>query len=223
MVVTIDGPSGVGKSTVTRHVASELGMPYLDTGAMYRAATLAALRAGIDPADEPAVIAAVEAATIDYVDGSVMLDGASVAAEVRSPEVTTAVSTVAAIAEVRRICVELQRAWVKQHGGRAVVEGRDIGSVVFPEAPVKVFLTASPAVRAARRAGDREARGNDIADVAADMRRRDHHDSTRETSPLQPASDAIELDTSELDVQAVTDAVLALVDAFEREQRHPTR
>jgi cytidylate kinase len=223
VVVTIDGPSGVGKSTVTRLVADELGVPHLDTGAIYRAATLAVLNAEVEIADEPAVIQVVAAMEVEYGRGQVWLDGDEVTADVRSPAVTGAVSAVSAIAAVRDICVELQREWVRKRGGSAVVEGRDIGSVVFPDAPVKVFLTAPPEVRAARRAGDREVAGVAISDIASDMARRDRHDSNREVSPLQPAADAVVLDTAALDAQGVVDAVLALVDAANREDRYAGR
>ena len=164
MVVAIDGPSGVGKSTVARGVASALGLAYLDTGSTYRAATLAVLRAGADPLDPSAVIAVVERADIAYIDGVICLEGETVGNDVRSPEVTATVSAVSAVPEVRHRIVEMQRAWVRGHGD-AVVEGRDIGTVVFPDAPVKVYLTARPEVRAARRAGDAEASGRDLEDI----------------------------------------------------------
>jgi cytidylate kinase len=220
VVVTIDGPSGVGKSTVTRRVAEELGLPYLDTGAVYRAATLAVLRAGIDLEDHAAVTASVAGATIDYADGVVTLDGDAVVRDVRSQAVTGAVSAVSAVAEVRELCVAMQRAWVDRRGGNAVVEGRDIGTVVFPNAAVKVFLTAPADVRAARRAGDREAEGASVDAIAADLHRRDRYDSTRTVSPLRPADDAMVLDTAALDVQGVVDAVLGLVDASDRGSRY---
>jgi len=210
VVIAIDGPSGVGKSTVARGVAEALGVGYLDTGATYRAATLAVLEAGVDPTDDAAVVPVVARAAIAYEDGEVRLDGRPVGTEVRSAEVTAAVSPVSAIPEVRRIVVAIQREWVAERGGRAVVEGRDIGTVVFPLAPVKVFLTARPEVRAARRAGDAEAADADVGAVEADLRRRDEYDSTRETSPLQPAADAVIVDTSSMTADEVIGAVLAL-------------
>lgn len=217
MVVAIDGPSGVGKSTVTRRVSAELGLPYLDTGATYRAATLAVLESGTDPKDAVAVLEVVRGITIDYLDGVVWLDGRPVVTEVRSSAVTAAVSVVSAYPEVRAVIVALQREWVVRHGGSAVVEGRDIGTVVFPDAPVKVFLTAPSEIRAARRAGDAEVAGTSVDVIAADLARRDHHDSTRTISPLEPAADANVLDTGDLDVQSVVDAVLSLVQTHERE------
>lgn len=220
MVIAIDGPGGVGKSSVTRGVAAELGLPYLDTGATYRAATLAVLRAGVAPEAEGEVFDVVRTATIDYVDGVVTLDGEAVGAAVRTPEVTGAVSAVSAFPQVREHIVALQRTWVARRSGRAVVEGRDIGTTVFPGAAVKVFLTARPEVRAERRAGDSEAAGATVGEIAEDLEQRDRRDSTRETSPLRPAEDAVVLDTSDLDLQGVIDAVLALVESAERGELH---
>jgi cytidylate kinase len=211
VVVAIDGPGGVGKSTAARAVAAVLGFEHLDTGATYRAATLAALRAGADPGDKNAVLAAVSRARIAYEAGVVFLDGEPVSEEARADDVNAAVSDVSAHAEVRELVVAMQRAWVDERGGRAVVEGRDIGTVVFPEAEVKVFITASPEVRAARRAGDAESADKAVSDIEADLRRRDHIDSTREASPLTPALDAVVIDTSEMGIEEVRDAILTLV------------
>lgn len=219
MVIAIDGPGGVGKTTVSRAVARELGIPHLDTGATYRVATLAALRAGADTADEDAVLAAVKSATMRFPESGVYLDGGDVSAEIRGDAVTATVSAVAAMAEVRRYLVALQREWVIEHGGSAVVEGRDIGTVVFPNASVKVFLTADPAVRASRRARDAEALGRPADEIAADLERRDGIDSNREASPLQPADDAVVIDTTDLGLEAVLDRVLALV-GDDRPRRH---
>ena len=211
MVIAIDGPGGAGKSTVARAVAAELQLAHLDTGATYRAATLAALRAGADPTDGPAVLTAVEAATIEYIDGVIHLDGQPVAAAARGDTVNAAVSAVSAHSDVRRRIVAVQRDWVASRGGAAVVEGRDIGTVVFPDAPVKVFITARADVRAARRAGDAEAADKEVAEIEADLRRRDHIDSTRQASPLKPAHDAVVVDTSDMGVAEVTRIVLDLV------------
>lgn len=212
LIVAIDGPSGVGKSTVARAVAGARGMHHLDTGATYRAATVAVLDAAIDPADEAPVIACVAEIDIGYDRGTVTLDGVDVTRQVRDADVTAAVSVVAAHAEVRRLIVDMQRAWVARRSGGAVVEGRDIGSVVFPDAPVKVFLTADPDVRAARRAGDAEADGSEPEAVARELARRDHIDSTREASPLQAAPGAHVIDTSEMGIDEVVDTVLGFVD-----------
>ena len=211
MVVAIDGPSGVGKSTVARAVASALGVPYLDTGSYYRAVTHVALRAGISPEDEPGILQAIGEAEFEVVDGALTLDGADISAEIRGPEVTAAVSTVAAHPDVRHAVVAMQRAWADEQGGDAVVEGRDIGTVVFPDAPVKVFLTADAETRARRRAGDPEAEGATLQELVADMRRRDAADSSRAASPLRPADDAVEIDTTDLSIAEVVRRVLDLV------------
>lgn len=211
MVIAIDGPGGVGKSTVTRRLATLLGLSFLDTGATYRAATVAALNAAADLDNEAEVLAAVQESEIAYENGVILLDGDSAAEATRSEEVTQAVSAVSAYPSVREHVVEMQRQWVADHGGRAVVEGRDIGTVVFPDAPVKVFLTASAEIRAARRAGDAEAANLEVTDIVADLNRRDHLDSTRKTSPLRPADDAVEVDTSGLGIEEVVAVILGLV------------
>ena len=209
-VVALDGPSGTGKSTVARRLAARLDARYLDTGAMYRAATLAVLRAGADPADGVAVTKVVEDAEIalstDPAAPEVLLNGADVSAEVRSAEVTGAVSAVSAVPSVRAQLVAQQRRLIGSGG--IVVEGRDIGSVVWPMARPKVYLTASPAARARRRAG--ELPGTDVAAVAADIARRDRLDSTRAASPLMRADDAVELDTTDLDVEQVVERLVEL-------------
>lgn len=211
MVITIDGPSGVGKSTVTRRVAAARGVDYLDTGSMYRAATVAALRAGV-PLDDPvAVTDVIERSDIRYVDGVILLNGEDVSDDVRTDEVTGAVSAVSAIPAVRHRLVEFQRAWVTERGGNAVVEGRDIGTVVFPDAPAKIFLTARPEVRSARRAGDAEAANLSAETIETKMRERDRQDSTRAVSPLAPADDAIIIDTSDLSLGEVVESVLEVV------------
>jgi len=209
-VIAMDGPSGTGKSTVARGVATRLGARYLDTGAMYRAATLAVLQAGVDPADGVRVTEIVEKADIevgtDPAAPAVRLGGVSVDREIRSAEVTGAVSAVSAVPAVRAQLVAAQRALIED--GPIVVEGRDIGSVVWPTAHPKVFLTASAQVRARRRAGELDAAADgaaqsDVAAVAADIERRDHLDSTRAASPLTQADDAVVVDTTELDIDEV--------------------
>ena len=213
MVIAIDGPGGVGKSTVARRVAAARGLGYLDTGATYRAAALAALHAGADLADHIAVAGAVVGATIEYVNGVIMLNGRDVSKEIRTAQATAASSAVAAIGDVRTIVVAMQRAWVEARDGKAVVEGRDIGTVVFPAATLKIFLTARPEVRAARRAGDPEAGGAAVAEVRDALDERDHRDSTREVSPLRPAPDAYVIDTSDMSLDAVVAEVLTEVDS----------
>jgi cytidylate kinase len=217
-VIALDGPSGSGKSTVARGVARALELPYVDTGVMYRAATLAVLRAGVSTADPAAVERVVGAAEISLSSDPdapcVRLDGDDVTAEIRGPEVTAAVSAVSAVPAVRRQMVAQQRAL---SAAGAVVEGRDIGTAVAPDAPVKVFLDADPAVRAARRAGDSDAgvrtEGDVVSAVAQDLARRDRLDSTRQASPLQAAPDAVHLDSSALSADEVIARVLELARA----------
>lgn len=213
MVIAIDGPGGVGKSTVSRRIAQSLQLPYLDTGSTYRAATLAVLREGVDPSDPEAVCRVLSTADVGYEPNGPTLGGVDVSIAVRLPEVTATVSEVSSHPGLRTLIVEMQRAWVADHGGSAVVEGRDIGSVVFPNAAVKVFLTAKPAVRAARRADDSEVSGRDMATVAEELAARDHADSTREASPLRAASDAVTIDTTDLSIDDVVGRILDLVAA----------
>jgi cytidylate kinase len=205
-VIAVDGPSGVGKSTVSRRVADHFGLDHLDTGALYRAATLAVLEAGVDRADTEAVIEVVARAEIDQTDGITTLDSTDVSQVIRSDAVTGAVSEVSAIAGVRRILVEMQRRWVEERGGRAVVEGRDIGSVVFPHAALKVYLTADPEERARRRAGEA---GTDHGATREAIERRDAFDSNRAVSPLTVADGAIVIDTTDLTLPEVVDLVVA--------------
>ncbi len=212
MVITIDGPGGVGKSTVANAVAEALGLPHLDTGATYRAAALAVLRAGGDPDDPEAVLEALDGVVLSFDDGTVILDGENVSGEIRSPEVTEGSSAVAVHPTVRERIVELQRSWLWDRGGSGVVEGRDIGTVVFPDAELKVYLTASPEVRAARRAGDAEAAGKTVDEIADELRARDHADSTRAASPLRPADDAVIIDTGDLAAEQVTALTLRYVE-----------
>jgi CMP/dCMP kinase len=201
-VIAIDGPAGSGKSTVARRLADRLGLDYLDTGAMYRAVTFAALRRGIDPADVEPVEKLARTVEMEVAPDRVEVDGVDATIEIRGPEVSRAVSLVAANPGVRRELVRRQREWtVARDGG--VLEGRDIGSVVFPDAVLKVYLNARPDVRAERRA--HEVTDLDYETVAADMARRDALDQGRETDPLVRADGAFELDTSDMSVDEIVD------------------
>lgn len=221
LILAVDGPSGTGKSTMCRALAKQLDAKYVDTGAMYRVATLAVLRAGVDPADTDAVIEATTDLPLEVSDDpdstAVLFAGEDVSGEIRGPEVTKHVSAVSAIPEVRVNLVELQRKLARE-AGRAIVEGRDIGTVVLPDAPAKVYMTASAEVRAKRRydqdiAAGREA---DFEAVLADVKRRDDADSSRKTSPLRPADDAEVVDTSEMTPETVLAALTAVVERSAR-------
>ncbi|HET6795331.1 MAG TPA: (d)CMP kinase [Acidimicrobiales bacterium] len=206
-LVAIDGPGGSGKSTVARTVAARLGLDHLDTGAMYRAVTWAALRDGVALDDGPAL--GRLAGTFDLqLDDGVIVDGTDVTEAIRGPEVTAAVSQVSAHTQVRVAMVRRQRQWAAARGG-GVVEGRDIGSVVFPHAEVKVFLTASEEERARRRAV--QVGAADASAVAGSLAERDRMDSIRAASPMVVATDAVVLDTTDRDVDQVVEEVLALL------------
>jgi cytidylate kinase len=209
MIVAIDGPSGTGKSTVSRKVAELTGLPHLDTGAFYRAATLAALRRDA-VVDEDRLIALVTQADLDQRDGHMFLGGEDVSGEIRGEPVTAAVSTVAAVPRVREILVQHQRHWVAERGDRAVVEGRDIGSVVFPDAEVKIYLDATPEVRARRRAAQT---GEEVDEVLTDIHRRDGLDSGRTASPLMIPLGAVVIDTSDMSFDHVVAEVMRHVEA----------
>jgi cytidylate kinase len=217
-VVAIDGPAGSGKSTTARGVADALGLHTLDTGAMYRAVTLAAMNAGVDVDDGEAVAAVAEQAGIDLGDGSVRLDGRDVSAEIRGPEVTAAVSAVSSHPAVRKVLVDRQRAWVREHGG-GVVEGRDIGTVVFPEAAVKVFLNADDGVRAVRRRLEEAASSRSVAvdTVREALTQRDRADASlgRALRPEDAAPDALIVDTTNSSVDEVVAAIVERVRAAE--------
>ena len=198
-VIAIDGPAGAGKSTVARALADRLGLEYLDTGAMYRAVTYAAMRRGIDTTDLDVVAQLARDLTLKVGDYGVLVDGVDATKEIRSHEVTTAVSAVAANSAVRAELVRRQRAWANARGG-GVLEGRDIGSVVFPDAELKLYLTASPRVRAERRVAEA---GGDVEEIAAAIERRDHHDSSRKDGPLVEADGSIVVDTTGLSIDEV--------------------
>ncbi|WP_425302638.1 (d)CMP kinase [Nocardia wallacei] len=212
----MDGPSGTGKSSVSRKLATRMAARYLDTGAMYRVATLRVLRADVDLTDAVAIATAVKDLPLtigtDPAHEVIELDGEDVSAEIRGNEVTKAVSAVSAVPEVREQLVALQRE-IAVAAGRIVVEGRDIGTVVLPDADAKIYLTASAEARAFRRNQQNiaEGRGDDYEAVLADVQRRDNLDSTRAVSPLRPAADAVLVDTSELTREQVIDELYQVV------------
>ncbi len=211
-VLALDGPAGAGKSTVARRCAQLLGLTVLDTGAMYRAVTIACLHSGVDLQDGAACARIGQSVAIVLEDdGRVFLDGRDVTAEVRTPEITATVSTVSAHAMVRDIMVRHQRLWAEHHGA-GVVEGRDIGTVVFPAARVKVFLVASNFERARRRLNDEVEAGRTVNfdDLLADLERRDRIDSERVSSPLKPADDAVLIDTTGRSIDDVVDHIVSL-------------
>ena len=203
-VIAIDGPAGSGKSTVARAVAKRLGLAHLDTGAMYRSVALAALRANLDTTDLDATAKLARKTHIYVGPDGVFVDGDDATDAIRTEEVTKAVTAVASNPQVREVMVERQRQWITNNAG-GVLEGRDIGTVVCPDATVKVYLVADPEVRAKRRAAEH----GDA--VAQDMRRRDTADSTRDVSPLMRADDAVEIDTTQLSIGDVVDVVMGLV------------
>ncbi|MBM7172944.1 (d)CMP kinase [Streptomyces sp. G44] len=213
VIVAIDGPSGTGKSSTSKAVAAQLGLSYLDTGAQYRAITWWMVHNGIDLTD-PSAIAAV-AGKPEIVSGTdpaaptITVDGTDVAGPIRTTEVTSKVSAVSAVPEVRTRITELQRVIARSAEKGIVVEGRDIGTTVLPDADLKIFLTASPEARAARRSG--ELKGADVKATQEALIKRDAADSSRKTSPLAKADDAVEVDTTELTLQQVIECVVTLV------------
>lgn len=206
--IAIDGPAGSGKSTVAKLLAQRLRLEYLDTGAMYRAVTFAVLRRGIDPADMGLVADVARSVELEINGGEVRVDDVDASIEIRGPEVSRAVSIVAANPGVRQELRQRQREWVQQRGG-GVVEGRDIGTVVIPDAMLKVYLTADPQVRAVRRAA--EVTDLEYETVAADMVRRDTLDQGRDDSPLRSAPDAVQIDTTALDIDQIVDDLVRRV------------
>jgi CMP/dCMP kinase len=207
-VIAIDGPAGAGKSTVARALAARLGLEYLDTGAMYRAVTFAAMRRGIDTTDIDVVAELARRVDLDIGERGVFVDGVDATAAVRTRDVTSAVSAVAANSGVRAELVRRQRAWAKQRDG-GVLEGRDIGSVVFPDAELKLFLTASPRVRAERRVAEA---GGDVDEIEASITFRDNYDSTRDDSPLTEADGSIVVDTTGLTIDEVLHRIERLLE-----------
>jgi cytidylate kinase len=210
-VIAIDGPAGAGKSTVARRVANLVNIPYLDTGAMYRCVALQCLRQSVDAEDKHAVAKIANEIQITLRESDVALNGEDVTDLIRTAEVASIVSLIAVHSPVRDAMRTQQRQWIQQNGG-GVVEGRDIGTVVFPEADVKIFLTASPLERAKRRV---EQNGGILEEVAAGIAERDRIDSTREDSPLKPAHDSIVVDSSG---KSIDDVVDEIVNAFHNKQ-----
>ena len=208
MVIAIDGPAGAGKSTIARALAARLGLQYLDTGAMYRAVTVAAARRGIEPSDVDRVALLAREVDIEVVDGRVSVDGIDATDAIRSAETTAAVSAVAANSGVRAELRARQREWAVERGG-GVVEGRDIGSVVFPDADLKLFLTASPRTRAERRVAES---GGDVDEIERAIARRDYLDSTRDDSPLTEASGSVVVDTTGLGIDEVLERIIGLME-----------
>ena len=206
-VVAIDGPAGAGKSTVSKALAARLGLEYLDTGAMYRAVAFGVLRRGVAPSDVVTVADLADEIEVEVSAAGVVVDGVDATAAIRGREVTDAVSAVAANQRVRDVLVERQRAWVAERGG-GVVEGRDITTVVLPDADLKLFVTASPRVRAERRVAEL---GGDVAEIEASIIERDRRDSTREASPLMRSDAATVIDTSDMSVDEVVATVIAMV------------
>ena len=210
-IVAIDGPAGAGKSTIAKALAIALNIPYLDTGAMYRMVTYAALRDGIDLNNESTVADIAKSLNVVMSSDRFIVDDVDVTDIIRGPQVTEAVSTVAALSSVRSELRAAQRTWVENAGG-GVVEGRDIGTVVFPDATLKVFLTASPAVRAQRRVAQS---GGDVVEIEEQIRQRDHLDSTRADSPLRESNDSLFIDTTDLSIDAVVKQITSSVESIE--------
>jgi cytidylate kinase len=217
LVIAIDGPAGAGKSTVAQKLAARLGLNYVDSGATYRAAALKVLEAGVSPGDETAVVEVIVHTEIRFAtDGgrsSVWLDGRDVTQAIRSPEVTLAAAKVSRLPEVRKKLIALQRSLVQGHG--VVMEGRDIGTVVFPQAPLKIFLKAEVEERARRRLNQdqEEGRASTLEQTAYEIGRRDQLDAERKLSPLVPAPDSVEIDSTQLSAEQVVDKILELVRA----------
>lgn len=212
-VIAIDGPAGAGKSTIARALAERLGLEYLDTGAMYRAITYAAMRRGIALDDTAAVGSFARDATLEVGEHAVLVDGMNATDAIRTPEVTAAVSKVAANSEVRAEMRARQQAWAAERGG-GVIEGRDIGSVVFPDAELKLYLTASPRTRAQRRVSET---GGDVDEIEAAIAARDHHDSSRADSPLTLADGSIVVDTTGSSIEEVLAHIESLMSKGSRE------
>lgn len=227
VIVAIDGPSGTGKSSTSKAVAAQLGLRYLDTGAQYRAITWWMLNNGVDVSDPERIAAQADRPVIvsgtDPQAPAISVDGTDAAGPIRTQEVTSAVSAVSAVPQVRTRITELQRSIAAEARGGIVVEGRDIGTTVLPDADLKVFLTASPEARAARRSG--ELKGKDATGLAATQQaltERDKADSSRKTSPLKKADDAVEVDTTDLTLEQVIECVVTLVEKAAAAKAQPS-
>ena len=204
-VIAIDGPAGAGKSTVAKLVAEATGLPYLDTGAMYRCVALQSVRTGISSTNEQAVATIAETVDITLDGAQCCLNGEDVSQEIRSSDIASIVSVIAAHSPVRSAMRSQQQRWIQQHNG-GVVEGRDIGTVVFPNADVKIFLTASPEERASRRVGQT---GGHLSEIAHNIAERDRIDSERQDSPLRPAVDAIVVDSTGRTIEEVVGLIVS--------------
>ncbi|SKB25082.1 cytidylate kinase [Acetoanaerobium noterae] len=212
MIIAIDGPAGAGKSTIAKKVADSLGYVYIDTGAMYRAFTYELLTSSISLSDIEEITKVLEKTNIEFKNNEIFLNNLNVTNEIRSKNVTANVSTVSAIPQVREKLVDLQRKIASE--SNSILDGRDIGTVVFPNAELKIFLTASVKIRALRRYNELIAKDKniDINEIEAEIEKRDKLDSSRETSPLIKASDAIEIDTSDLSIDEVANTILKLAE-----------
>ena len=215
IAVAIDGPAGAGKSTIARAAAAQLGFVYVDTGALYRTIGLAVCRRGIDGTDVPGILATLPEIQVGltYQDGAqhVLLDGEDVSDAIRTPQISTYASQVSSVPEVRAYLLDLQRDLARRQS--VIMDGRDIGTVILPDAKVKIFLTASPEKRAARRCAELREKGQDVTveSILADMERRDALDASRAVAPLKQAEDAVLVDTSDLTLEQSIEAVLTVI------------
>ena len=216
IAIALDGPAGAGKSTIARRAASELNYIYVDTGALYRAIALAALKKGIEPDDAAEAEKLLPEITVDLAfnesgEQIVLLNGENVSADIRTPEVSMAASKISAIPAVRAFLLDLQRGMAKTHN--VIMDGRDIGTVVLPDAQVKIFLTASPEARAGRRYKELVEKGMDVnfEEILQDVITRDYNDSHRETAPLKPAPDSVTIDTTELDFEQSVEKIISVI------------
>ncbi|MDY2969480.1 MAG: (d)CMP kinase [Butyricicoccus pullicaecorum] len=215
IAVAIDGPAGAGKSTIARAAAAQLGFVYVDTGALYRTIGLAVCRRGIDGTDVPGILTTLPEIQVGltYQDGAqhVLLDGEDVSDAIRTPQISTYASQVSSVPEVRAYLLDLQRDLARRQS--VIMDGRDIGTVILPDAKVKIFLTASPEKRAARRCAELREKGQDVTveGILADMERRDALDASRAVAPLKQAEDAVLVDTSDLTLEQSIEAVLTVI------------